>query len=44
MKKRKLNKWTIAEWTIIVTTGIIGAYFFVAFILSVISLIEGFST
>lgn len=44
MKRKKLNKWDIAEWAIIVTTGIIGAYFFVAFILSVISLVNGFNS
>ena len=44
MKRKKLNKWDIAEWAIIVTTGIIGAYFFVALILSVISFVEGFNS
>ena len=39
MKRRKLNKWTIAEAVITTTIGIIGAYFFVYLIIAVVNFI-----
>ena len=40
MKRKKLNKWDIAEWAIIVTTGIIGAYFLVHLIIAVVNVFK----
>lgn len=40
MSRKRLDKWTIAERIIAVAIGTMGAYFFVAFILATISLIE----
>lgn len=37
MKRKKLNKWTVAERVITITTGIIGAYFFVQLIIAVVN-------
>lgn len=40
MKRKRLDKWTIAERVLTITTGIIGAYFFVALIIAVVNFIK----
>ena len=40
MKRERLDKWTIAEIVLTITTGIIGIYFFVQLIIAVVNLIK----
>lgn len=40
MKRKKLNKWTVAETVITITTGIIGVYFLVHLIITVVNFIK----
>lgn len=42
MKKRRLDKWTIAERVFTISTGIIGAYFLIALILSILGFIKDY--
>jgi hypothetical protein len=40
MKRKRLDKWTVAERVIVITTGIIGAYVFVQLIIAIVNFIK----